>query len=213
MLVSVGGVWVSTSSLMSRSAPSLLAIYMRDHHAAGCAGVAIAHRVAARLRQGSRSGALTEVAREIEADLRSLEALMASIGVESSQAKDVLARLAERVGRLKLNGHILRHSPLSAVVELDAGRWHHRQGSVVGEPSGRCVPPRGRASNVDRAGTGAERNSRGLPTCSRPPRLRFLQYRLATQVPRGDSQRVLSRAPRRIATPFARACVVLACRV
>jgi hypothetical protein len=104
---------------MSRAARSLLEIYLRDHHAAGCAGVAIAHRAAARLPKGSLSGALTEVAREIEADLRSLEALMASIGVEPSQAKDVLARLAERVGRLKLNGHILRRSPLSDVVELE----------------------------------------------------------------------------------------------
>ena len=44
---------------------------------------------------------------------------MASVGVEPSQAKDVLARLAERVGRLKLNGRILRRSPLSDVVELE----------------------------------------------------------------------------------------------
>jgi hypothetical protein len=62
---------------------------------------------------------MTEVASEIEADLRSLEALMASMDVEPSRAKDVVARLAERVGRLKLNGRVLRRSPLSDVVELE----------------------------------------------------------------------------------------------
>ena len=59
------------------------------------------------------------MASEIEADLRSLEALMGSMDVEPSRAKDVLARLAERVGRLKLNGRVLRRSPLSDVVELE----------------------------------------------------------------------------------------------
>ena len=104
---------------MSRSAPSFLRIYLRDHHAAACAGVAVAHRAAARLPEGTLTGAMTDVASEIEADLRSLEALMASMDVEPSRSKDVVARLAERVGRLKLNGRVLRRSPLSDVVELE----------------------------------------------------------------------------------------------
>jgi hypothetical protein len=33
--------------------------------------------------------------------------------------KDTLARFAERAGRLKLNGRVVRHSPLSDVVELE----------------------------------------------------------------------------------------------
>ena len=102
--------------IVNRSARSLLEVYLRDHHAAGCAGVAIARRAAAR---PALTGAMTEVASEIEADLRSLEALMVRIGVNPSQAKDALARFAERVGRLKLNGRVLRHSSLSDVVELE----------------------------------------------------------------------------------------------
>ena len=104
------------------AANGFLVIYLRDHHAAGCAGVAIARRVAARQigsPEGSLSSALAEVASEIEADLRSLELLMARIGVEPSRAKDTLSGIAERAGRLKLNGRILRHSPLSDVVELE----------------------------------------------------------------------------------------------
>lgn len=104
---------------MRRSASSFLTIYLRDHHAAGCAGVGVAHRAAARPSHGSLTEALAGVASEIEADLRSLEALMARIGVEPSRTKDVLARLAERLSRLKLNGRVLRHSPLSDVEELE----------------------------------------------------------------------------------------------
>ena len=101
------------------SAGVLLEIYLRDHHAAASAGVAIAHRVAARERPSSAGSPLGEVAAEIEADLRSLEGLMARLGVQPSRVKDTLARLAEKAGRLKLNGRLVRHSPLSDVFELE----------------------------------------------------------------------------------------------
>ena len=101
------------------SAGVLLEIYLRDHHAAACAGVAIARRVSTRERPSSAGSALRGVAAEIEADLRSLEGLMARLGVQPSRVKDTLARFAERGGRLKLNGRLVRHSPLSDVVELE----------------------------------------------------------------------------------------------
>ena len=107
---------------MGVTSTGFLEIYLRDHHAAGCAGVAIARRVAARQvasSDGSLSRALAEVASDIEADLRSLEGVMARIGVEPSRGKDALSRMAERAGRLKLNGRVLRHSPLSDVLELE----------------------------------------------------------------------------------------------
>jgi hypothetical protein len=104
---------------MAEAAHDLLGIYLRDHHAAACAGVALAHRAAARERPSSDASQLRDVAREIEADLQSLERLMAAVGVEPSRVKDTLAGLAERAGRLKLNGHVLGHSPLSDVVELE----------------------------------------------------------------------------------------------
>jgi hypothetical protein len=104
---------------MIPSARALLEIYLRDHHAAACAGVAIAHRAASRERAWSNGSPILEVATDIEADLRTLERLMAGIGVQPSGVKDTLARLAERAGRLKLNGRVVHHSPLSDVVELE----------------------------------------------------------------------------------------------
>ena len=104
---------------MVPSARALLEIYLRDHHAAACAGVAIAHRLAARELPSSDATPMREVAREIESDLRSLEGLMASADIKPSQVKDTLARLAEKAGRLKLNGRVARRSPLSDVIELE----------------------------------------------------------------------------------------------
>ena len=83
------------------SAGALLEIYLRDHHAAACAGVALAYRVAARRSAAANGSPLRQVATEIEADLRSLEGLMARLGVQPSRVKDTLARLVERAGRLE----------------------------------------------------------------------------------------------------------------
>jgi hypothetical protein len=97
-----------------------LEIYLRDHHAAASAGVALAKRAAASDRKQTQTASpLTEVASEIEADARVLDELMTRLGVEPSRSKDTLARLAEQVGRLKPNGRLVRRSPLSDVIELE----------------------------------------------------------------------------------------------
>lgn len=47
---------------------------------------------------------------------------MQALGVRPRKVKGVLAVLAERAGRLKLNGALLRRSPLSSVIELEGMR-------------------------------------------------------------------------------------------
>jgi hypothetical protein len=44
---------------------------------------------------------------------------MRTLGIGDDPLKTLAAWLGEKVGRLKLNGEILRRSPLSAVVELE----------------------------------------------------------------------------------------------
>lgn len=44
---------------------------------------------------------------------------MHTVGAPESTLKPVLARAAERVGRLKLNGRVTGYSPLSRLVELE----------------------------------------------------------------------------------------------
>ena len=95
-----------------------LAIYLRDHHAAGRAGVALVRRTAE--AGAEMSGELAGIADEIDDDLGSLEQVMAALGISPSTTKDALAAVGQRVGRLKPNGQVFGRSPLSTVVELEA---------------------------------------------------------------------------------------------
>ena len=98
-----------------------LAIYLRDHHAAGSAGRRLAARAAKNVSpEVEGRDELARVAKEIDADLKRLEAIMRSEGVTPSTVKDTLAGFLEVLGRLKLNGRILSRSPLSDVIELEA---------------------------------------------------------------------------------------------
>jgi hypothetical protein len=97
-----------------------LGIYLNDHLAGATAGVELARRVAAH-NQGTEAGlVLAAVRDEIEADRDTLEGLMERLGVDRSRIKPAAGWLAERLGRLKPNGHLLSDSPLGYVVELEA---------------------------------------------------------------------------------------------
>jgi hypothetical protein len=98
-----------------------LAIYLRDHHAMGRAGTALARRAAAGAELAFvRQAELAAVAGEIAQDLASLEAIMSRLGVDPSAVKDSVALAGERLGRLKSNGTVVARSPLSSVVELES---------------------------------------------------------------------------------------------
>jgi hypothetical protein len=93
-----------------------LAIYLQDHHAGAQAGIALARRAA-----GNQVGTpeLERIVRDIEEDEQVLLRVMAAVGARPSAVKAITAKLAERLGRLKLNGQLLRRSPLSPVIELE----------------------------------------------------------------------------------------------
>jgi hypothetical protein len=87
-----------------------LSIYLRDHHAASAGGVALARRALGRNHP---------LAEEIARDRETLEEVMRQFDVAPSAMKVELVRMAERLGRLKLNGRLFKRSPLSGVVELE----------------------------------------------------------------------------------------------
>jgi hypothetical protein len=99
---------------------NLLPIYLNDHLAGATAGAELARRVA-----GSNQGnedyrlALSRLAREIEEDREALRAIMRHLGAGTDRAKQLLAWITEKAGRLKLNGHLLSYSPLSRLEELE----------------------------------------------------------------------------------------------
>ncbi|MFD7258249.1 hypothetical protein [Streptomyces sp. NPDC059874] len=108
------------TAMNSRS--RLLAIYLNDHLTGAGAGVELLRR-AARAHRGTPLGPpLAAMAQEVAQDLESLRRIMTDLQVPVMRSRIALGRLAEKAGRLKLNGRVVSRSPLSDVVELEAMR-------------------------------------------------------------------------------------------
>ncbi|MDX6759305.1 MULTISPECIES: hypothetical protein [Streptomyces] len=103
-------------------APTFLAIYLNDHLAGANGGVELLRRAAAAQRGGTLGTSLESLADQVAVDRESLRTLMGDLDVPVMRARAALGRLAEKVGRLKLNGRVLSRSPLSDVLELEAMR-------------------------------------------------------------------------------------------
>lgn len=97
-----------------------LAIYLNDHLAGAAGGLELARRLRAGNSGDPEMGEpLARICAEIEADRETLARLVDRLGIRRDPLKPALARLAERLGRLKPNGHLRSYSPLSRVLELE----------------------------------------------------------------------------------------------
>jgi hypothetical protein len=100
----------------------LLRIYLDDHQTVLLAGRELVRRMAKRASDGELSGFLTELLPELEDDRRLVLARLREAGGSPSRVKPGLAWVAEKVGRLKLNGSLTKPSPLSPLLELEGLR-------------------------------------------------------------------------------------------
>lgn len=94
-------------------------IYLDDHAAVAAATYALIGRM---IRSGGHSdyaGLLVDIRGEITGDRRRIEECLRAMGAKPSRVKLGLAWLAERGGRLKLNGRVLAPSPLTPLLELE----------------------------------------------------------------------------------------------
>ena len=97
----------------------LLRIYLQDHLAAATGGAELARR-ARGANEGTPYGEqLAKLADDIEADRRTLESIMEDLGFGADRAKNIGFWVAEKAGRLKLNGRLTGYSPLSRMIELE----------------------------------------------------------------------------------------------
>lgn len=97
-----------------------LAIYLNDHLAGATVGVELARRVHASNRGDAAFGEpLGRICREIEEDRAALEQAIDRLGLSRSRVKPAGAWVAEKLGRLKLNGRLRGYSPLSRLLELE----------------------------------------------------------------------------------------------
>lgn len=105
--------------MLSELSSNLIAIYLNDHLAGATGGVELVRR-AAGSNEGTELGAFLErLSTEIHSDRESLIEAMDLLGVDRDHVKVTGGWLAEKAGRLKLNGQVLGYSPLSRVVELE----------------------------------------------------------------------------------------------
>jgi hypothetical protein len=97
----------------------LLHVYLNDHLAGSEAGSELALRCRENNRGTPLAEFLDDLLKQIEEDRLALEAIMDVLGAPRNPAKLAAAWLAEKVGRLKLNGQLLQYSDLSRLLELE----------------------------------------------------------------------------------------------
>ena len=105
---------------LSSDPAHLLAIYLNDHLAGATGGVELARRLRASNQGDEDFGpAMAEICVEIEADRATLQQVMERLDIKRDPVKPAAAWVAEKLGRLKLNGRLRGYSPLSRMVELE----------------------------------------------------------------------------------------------
>lgn len=97
----------------------LLGIYLNDHLTGSAVGRSLAQRIGKSngMEPARREG--ERLVAEIDEERRALVAIIRRLGLRPKLARTRVAPVLERVGRLKLNGSLLRRSPLSDLVELE----------------------------------------------------------------------------------------------
>lgn len=108
-----------TSIRTRRARLDLLGIYLNDHLAGATGGVELARRAAGSAAGTAAAGPLERFATEVAQDRQALLNIMAALGIPVRSYKAYFAWIGEKAGRLKLNGHLLSRSPLSALEELE----------------------------------------------------------------------------------------------
>ncbi len=144
---------------MSEHSP-MLTIYLNDHLAGATGGLELFRRAARSAPEPARAE-LARLTEEVQQDRDSLLAIMSAIGVSVRRYKVLGGWVLEKVGRLKANGHLLRRSPLSDLVEMEA-LVLGVQGKAAGFRALRSIAagdPRLDATDLDRLVDRAERQT------------------------------------------------------
>ncbi len=97
----------------------LLRIYLNDHLAGSLAGIELAKRARSSNEVTPLGDYLAGFIAELEEDRTDLVKIIDALGFPQDRLKLGGAWLAEKVGRLKLNGQLTGYSDLSRLVELE----------------------------------------------------------------------------------------------
>src|SRR4051812_29208047 len=95
-----------------------LPIYLNDHLVGATLGVELARRTR-KENDGDLGEFLDWLVTQLVEDRDALVSLIERLGLKRSRAKVALGWTAEKLGRLKSNGHVTSYSPLSRLLELE----------------------------------------------------------------------------------------------
>lgn len=109
----------------------LLGLYLSDHLTGATAGLGRIERMVGDYADLPLHAELVEVAAQIRAERELYVRLLRELGLPRRRHRQLLAGVAERVGRLKLNGRVVERSPMSVVLEAELMR-----SAVVGKLGG-----------------------------------------------------------------------------
>ena len=96
-----------------------LSIYLNDHFGGATGGYELAKRAAGANEDNEYGAALNQLVEELESERETLRALIEELGYSVDPLKAGAGWVAEKFGRLKLNGSLLSYSPLSRLIELE----------------------------------------------------------------------------------------------
>ena len=96
-----------------------LGIYLNDHLAGSVGGIELAVRTESENRSNPVGRYMAAFIPELRHDQSILRSVMQALELKEDPLKTRGAWLAEKLGRLKLNGSLVRYSPLSRLVELE----------------------------------------------------------------------------------------------
>lgn len=97
----------------------LLQIYLNDHLAGAVAGVELAKRACSNNEGTEFESFLTRIRQEVDEDKSMLEDVIDRLELKKSVFKQSAGWMAEKAGRLKLNGQVTGYSDLSRLLELE----------------------------------------------------------------------------------------------
>lgn len=110
---------MSLPTLTGAEPRQLLRIYLNDHLTGASAAIELAKRCLSSNQGTTLAEDLEAFLSEAEEDRTVLRDLMATLEIPEDPVKKVAAVVAERAGRLKLNGQLVGYSPLSRLLELE----------------------------------------------------------------------------------------------
>jgi hypothetical protein len=96
-----------------------LGVYLNDHLTGATGGVALARRAAGNSSDRERQAMWKQVGDEIAEDRKALVRVRDLIGARPNPLKYAVAWTAEKLGRMKLNGFLIRQSDLGELLELE----------------------------------------------------------------------------------------------